>query len=133
MKKIKKILIIFIVVLAVISIAAYIDYFITKTNNTYPKIAIKKKIDDNTTVYTALLYKVWYCDSNKTYTVGSYSDKAAICPKNYSYTDGYYTNESGIKISKKDLQMLTNDGVYSSEMIENMNSDKQVEEALHVA
>ncbi len=133
MKRLKKIIIITIVILVVIFVATYIDYFITKTNNTYPKISIKQKLSDNEFVYKAILYKVWYCDSNKTYTIGNYSDKDAICPKNYTYVDDFYTNESGIKISKRDLQLLTNDGVYSSEMVENMNTEKQVSEAVHVS
>ena len=105
----------------------FFDYFYTKTNNVAPKISLKEEMDENTTVYKAIFYKVWYCKSNKSYYIGSYSDKDAICPKNYSYDNGYYTNELGVKISKRDLQLLTNDGVYTDEMIENMNSNGCVE------
>ena len=133
MNRFKKIILIVVGVLVLTVFLAYIDYFNTKANNTTPKMSIKEEIDENTTVYKALLYKVWYCKTNKTYTIGSYSDKDAVCPKNYSYDNGYYTNEQGIKISKRDLQLLTNDGVYTSEMIENMNTNAQVEAAIHVA
>lgn len=133
MKKLKKIIIFLIVIIVLVSACSYIDYYIAKMNNTSPKIAIKDEIDENTTVYKCVLYKVWYCKTNDTYTFGSYSDKDAICPKDYKYESGYYTNDLGIKISKRDLQLLTNDGVYTNDMIENMNSESQVRSAVHVA
>ena len=129
----KKIIITIIVVLLIMSALVYFDYFNVKTNNTSPKISLKEKISDSQTLYKAFFYRVWYCDTNKTYTIGSYSDADAICPINYSYVEGYYTNSEGIKISKRDLQLLTNDGIYTSEMVEAMNSNKQVEDAVHVA
>lgn len=133
MKRYKKIILIIVGILVLISVFAYIDFFNTKANNTSPKMSIKEEIDENTIVYKALFYKVWYCKSNKVYTIGDYSDRDVICPRDYSYDNGYYTNEQGIKISKRDLQLLTNDGVYTSEMIENMNSNSQIEDAIHVA
>lgn len=133
MKKVKKVLIILIIVIAVLACLIYLDYFIAKTRGSSPKISLKEQLSDNGYVYKAVLYKVWYCETNKTYTFGDYSDKDAICPKNYSYVDGFYTNEQGVKISKKDLQLLTNDGIYTSDMIENMTSDKQVITAVSVA
>ena len=133
MKKFKKFLIFIVIFVAIIAIATYIDYYIAKINNTSPKIAVKRTLSEDVTEYNAIIYKVWYCKTNKTYTIGSYQDKRAICPKDYKYVDNYYVNESGIKISKHDLQLLANDGVYSTEMIENLNTEKQVEEAVHVA
>ena len=133
MKRIKKLLIFLLVVIVLLGATAYIDFYIAKLNNTNPKIAIKEDLDESTIVYKGVLYKVWYCKTNKVYTFGSYSDKDAICPKDYKYEDGYYTNALGIKISKRDLQLLTNDGVYTSEMVENMNSESQVKSAVHVA
>ncbi|UKI58752.1 MAG: hypothetical protein L6V81_05170 [Clostridium sp.] len=48
----------------------------------FPKIAIKEELNDETTVYKAILYKVWYCKKIiKTLSIGNYSDKDAICPK----------------------------------------------------
>lgn len=129
----KKFLIIVIVILVIIASLVYIDYFNVKTNNTSPKISLKEKINDNQIIYKAVFYKVWYCKTNKTYTIGSYSDIDAVCPIDYAYVDDYYTNAEGIKISKRDLQLLTNDGIYTREMVEAMNSEKQVEEAVHVA
>ena len=111
----------------------YFDYFNVKTNNTSPKISLKEEINENQILYKAVFYKVWYCKTNKTYTISPYSVADEVCPINYVYNDGYYTNAEGIKISKRDLQLLTNDGVYTSEMIETFNSNKQVEDAVHVA
>ena len=133
MKKLRKILIIIIVLLVVIAAADYIDYFIAKSRNTYPKISIKKELSDESIVYNAILYKVWYCKTNDTYTIGSYNDKDAICPHNYEYVDGYYTNSLGIKISKKDLQMISSYDIYTTEMIDNMSSEAQINSAVHVA
>lgn len=131
--KINKVLIIIFSIVVLLSLLIYLDYFIAKTNGSSPKISIKKRLDENSYVYKAVLYKVWYCETNKTYTFGDYKDKDAICPKNYSYVDGYYTNDAGVKISKRDLQLLTNDGIYTSDMVENMTSNKQVEESVSVA
>ena len=134
MKKIKIILFIILVFIVIVGSLAYFDYVNAKASNTSPKLSIKSELDEDSVVYKAILYKVWYCKNNKTYTIGSYSDKDAICPKNYVYDeDGYYTNALNVKISKRDLQLLTITGIYTSEMIENMNSEKQVESAVHVA
>ena len=103
MKSLKKIFIIIIVLLVVFSGCVYIDYFLVKTKNTFPKIAIKEELNDETTIYKGILYKVWYCKNNKTMSIGSYSDRDAICPKKYTYTDDYYKNSMGINISKHDL------------------------------
>lgn len=121
------------VILVLVAASTYIDFFVTKSKNTYPKIAIKKKLSNEVTVYNAILYKVWYCKTNDTFTIGSYDDKDAICPHNFKYEEGYYTNALGIKIAKKDLQMINSNDIYTVEMIENMNSDAQVQSALHVA
>ncbi len=133
MKKVLKIILILVVIFIILAAGSYIDYYVAKTKNTNPKMAIKKEINSDLIVYNGMFYKMWYCKVNKVYTIGSYGDKDAICNKNYEYTDGYYTNASGIKISKKDLQLLTNTGIYTGEMIENMSSDTQVENAIHVA
>ena len=132
MKKLVRILIILFILIAVFGAAAYIDYFMIKGKNTYPKLAIKKKLNEDVTVYTALLYKVWYCKTNDTYTIGGYDDKDAICPHDYEYVDGYYTNSIGIKISKKDIEMLSTNDIYTTEMIDNLSSEESVKSALHV-
>ena len=131
--KLKKILIIAFIIILIICAGTYIDYFIAKTNNVAPKIVIKEELNENITVYKGIMYKVWYCKTNQTHIFGSYSDKDAICPKDYKYVDGYYTNVFGIKISKRNIELLTNDGIYTSEMIENMNSESQVENAVYVS
>ena len=133
MKKVVKIILILIGIFVILGAGCYIDYYIAKTKNTNPKIALKKELNSDLIVYNGMFYRMWYCKVNKTYTVGSYSDKDAICNKNYEYKDGYYTNNAGIKISKRDLQLLTNTGIYTSEMVENINSDTQLENAIHVA
>ena len=127
----KRFLVIFVVVLVVFVSLIYVDFFNTKTNNTYPKLALKSETDD-AVVYTAILYRVWYCKATKMYMIGSYSE-GSICPRNYKYVDDFYINDNGVSISKKDLQLLTNDGVYTSEMIENMTSSKEVEDAVYVS
>ena len=133
MKKFVRLLIFLAVLIAILGAAAYIDYFITKSKGTYPKIAISKKLSDEAVVYNAVFYRVWYCKTNNEYTIGSYADKDAICPHNYEYEDGYYTNALGIKISKKDLQLISSYDIYTTEMIDNMSSDAQVQSAVHVA
>ena len=127
----KKILIIVIIVLVILASLIYVDYFNAKTNNTFPHLALKSENDD-AVIYTAILYRVWYCKVNKMYVIGSYSEEN-VCPKNYAYVNDVYTNNLGVDISKKDLQLLTKDGVYTSEMIENMTNSKQVEDAVYVA
>ena len=133
MKSLKKIFIIIIVLLVVFSGVVYIDYFLVKTKNTFPKISIKEELDDETTVYKAVLYKVWYCKNNKAISIGSYSDRDAICPKKYTYDNGYYKNNMGINISKRDLELLISAGVYTSEMIEDINSESDLKDKVYVA
>ena len=127
----KKIFIIFFITIIVVFSLVYVDYFNTKANNTYPKLSLKSE-DDDSIIYNAIFYRVLFCKSNKKYLVGSYSE-SNICPKNYEYDNDIYTNSLGVKLNKRDLQLLTGEGVYTSEMIENMSSDKQVESAIHVA
>ena len=127
----KKTFIIIVLLLIVFASLVYVDYFNTKTNKTFPKLALKSENDD-AVIYTAILYRVWYCKVNKMYMIGSYSEKD-VCPKNYEYVNEVYTNSQGVNITKRDLQLLTKDGVYTSEMIENLANDKQVEDAVYVA
>lgn len=127
----RKFIIIVIIILIVFSSLIYVDYFNAKENNTYPRLALKSENND-AIIYTAIMYKVWYCKTNKMYMVGSYGEDD-ICPKNYEYVNNVYKNTNGVSFSKRDLQLLTNDGVYTSEMIENMTDDKQVKDAIYVA
>lgn len=131
MKKFIKILIILFIIVLVIASIIYIDYFSSKTNNTSPKISIKEE-NENSILYKAFFYKVYYCKTNKKYVFADY-DEEVVCPNKYVYKNDYYTNSEGIKISKRDLQLLTNDGIYTSEMIESLKSDKQVKSATNVA
>ncbi len=131
MKKIKKVLFIFFIILLIFAGAVYIDYFIASRNNTHPKIAIKKEIDDDLFVYNGVFYRMWYCKANDTYTIGDYEDSDAVCAIAYEYDKGFYTNGAGIKISKHDLEMIRE--VYDSEVIETLNSDNVVENAVYVA
>ena len=127
----RKFIIIFIIVAVILTSLVYVDYFNAKANNTYPKLSLKSE-DDDAYIYSAIFYRVYYCKVNKKYMIGSYSEKN-ICPKNYEYVNDTYTNSQGIVISKRDLQLLTSEGIYTSEMVENMNSEKQVKDAVHVA
>lgn len=132
MKLIKKIFIIVFTLLVILSALAYIDYFLVKTNNKVPKFSLKKDEKDFI-VYSAPFYKVWYCKDSKAVILGGYDDPDAICSKSYEYVDGYYTNSSGIKIKKEDLELVTKNGIYTSEMVEAMKSDEEVEDAVYVA
>ena len=129
-KLIKFLIIIFIAIIVIFSII-YIDYFNAKKNNTNPKISFKVE-SENSILYKAAFYKVYYCKTNKKYIIADY-DEEVVCPNNYEYQNEIYTNVEGIKISKNKLQMLTNEGVYTSEMIEGFKTDKEVETAYNVA
>ena len=131
MKKIKKVLFILFIILLIIAGSVYIDFFIASKNNTHPKISIKKDLGDGLTVYNAVFYRMWYCKENKTYTLGDYDDPDAICKIVYDYDKGYYTNGADLKISKHDLEMIRD--VYDSEVIETMNSDTAINNAVYVA
>lgn len=132
MKLIKKIFIIVFILLLILSAAFYIDYFLVKTNNKVPKFSLKKDEKDFI-VYSAPFYKVWYCKDSKNVIIGGYDDPDAICQKEYEFVNGYYTNSSGIKISMKDLELITKNGIYTSEMVEAMKSKKDVQNAVYVA
>ena len=131
MKKIRKVIFILIIILLIFAGAVYIDYFIASRNNTHPKIALKKKIDGGLFVYNGVFYRMWYCKATNTYTIGDYKDSDAVCVIVYDYDKGFYSNGAGIKISKHDLEMIKD--VYDSEVIETMNSDNVVENAVYVA
>lgn len=130
MKKIKKVVVVLIAVLILLSAVIYIDYFVVVKRTSYPKISIKKEIDENLSVYNAILYRVWYCKLNNTYTIGNYSDKDAICTNALKYDkDGNYTNANDVKISAENMKLIS--AFYSYETIGNMSS-QDVEDALYV-
>lgn len=131
MRKIIKCLLFIMIIIIVFSSIIYIDYFSSKTNSTNPKIAIKEE-NENYIVYKAAFYEVYYCKTNKKYIFADYNEEV-VCPNNYKYVDGYYTNGEDFKISKRDLQLLTNDGVYTSEMIENIKSENEIKKDINVA
>ncbi len=131
MKKLKIIFLILISTLVLFSAAAYIDYFVVVKRTTYPKIALKEKISEDLLVYNSVFYKVWYCKINDTYTIGSYSDKDAICSNALKYDkEGNYTNAMNVKIANENMKLISN--FYSYEAIGNMNSE-DVENAIYVA
>ena len=131
MKKLKIIIIILISTLVLFSAAAYIDYFVVVKRTTYPKIALKEKINDDLLVYNSVFYKVWYCKLNDTYTIGSYNDKDAICSNALKYDkEGNYTNAMNVKIANENMKLISN--FYSYETIGNM-SIEDVENAIYVA
>ena len=131
MKKIVKCLIfVFILILLIFSIV-YLDYYSARANGNNPKISIKEE-NDNYILYKAAFYKVYYCKTNKKYIFADYKENV-VCPRNYNYNNGYYTNSEEINISKKDLQLLLSDGVYTSEMIEHLKTESEVKNAVYVA
>lgn len=107
-KIVKWLIVIFIAALIIFGIV-YIDYYSAKANGTNPKISIKEE-SENSILYKAAFYKVYYCRTNKKYIFADYNEEV-VCPNNYVYNNGYYTNGEDINISKKDLQLLTNDGI----------------------
>ncbi len=131
MKKIGKILFVIFIFLLVIAGGVYIDFFIAKSQNTYPKISIKKRIDDSLSVYNAPFYRVWYCKDNDTYTIGDYSDSDAVCSITYVYDGGYYTNGAELKIPKKSLEMIKKN--YDPEVIELFNNESSINDAVYVS
>ena len=132
MKLIKKIFIITIVLLLILSCLSYIDYFLVKTKNVVPKISLKEDKKEFI-VYKAPFYKVWYCKDSKTTVIGGYDDPDAVCPKNYTYSNGYYTNSLGVKISQRNLELITKNGIDTSAMVEAMKDNKAVNDAVYVA
>lgn len=131
MKKIKLILIILFIILLVLSAIVYIDYFIVKEKSVPPKISLVEE-EKEFYVYKAPFYKVWKCKSDDSIIIGDYNDPDAICKTNYEFVNNYYTNKNGLKISKKDLYMITLTGVYTHDMIEKMVTQKDIDDALYV-
>ena len=131
MKKIRLVLIIVFIMLLILSALVYIDYFIVKEKNTTPKISLVEE-DKEFYVYKALFYKVWKCKSDDSIIIGDYKDPDAICKTNYEFNNGFYTNKNGLKISKKDLYMLTLTGIYTHDMVEKMVTNEEVDSALYV-
>lgn len=132
MKLIKKIFIVIIVLLLILSGLSYIDYFLVKTKNVVPKISLKEDKDEFV-VYKAPFYKVWYCKDSENIIIGGYDDPDAVCPKKYTYQNGYYTNSLGVNISQRDLELITKNGIYTSEMVEAMKDTKSVNNAVYIA
>lgn len=131
MKKFKRIMLILLLVVVLFSAAAYIDYFIVVKKTTHPKIALKKKINDDLEVYNSIFYRVWYCKLNNTYTIGSYKDKDAICNNTLKYDkEGNYTNALNVTIACDNMKLLNE--FYSYDAISNMSSTN-VEDAIYVA
>lgn len=120
MKKITKIMFIIFIILLSFGLATYIDYYIVKTKNTTPKIAIKKDVNDNLVVYNAFMYRIWFCKSSGKYTLGDYKDSDAVCFSKDSYDkDGNYISEVNVLISKENLELLSE--YYNSEEINKMS------------
>lgn len=128
----RKLLSLIIIVLIVFSGVVYIDYFLVKTQNKVPKISIKEKVaDKNMVIYKAIFYKVWYCENDKKFVIGSYDDPDATCSSNIAFDDGYYINESGAKISKRDYTIMRTNDIYSDEDIKLMSSS-DINDAIYV-
>lgn len=134
MKFIKKIVIFLVVVLVVFSLVAYIDYFLVKMYNKAPTLSIKSENKEKGfTLYKAMFYKVWICDSDSSITIGSYSDADAVCTISYEFKDGYYVNASNYKITQRDMKIITTDNIYTREMIDVIASDNDIFDAVYVA
>ncbi len=134
MKVVRKIFIILIILVIVIGGLSYLDYFLVKTNNELPRLSIKKEDKEkNIVTYNALFYKVWYCKNSGTITIGDYSDPSPVCENDYNFVDDYYTNASSLKISKKNLLLMTDKNIYTKEMIDIMSTEDDVKTAVYVS
>jgi len=134
MKVVKKIIAFLIVLIVVIFAVTYIDYFMAKTNNTYPKLALKSENKEKEMItYKGFFYKMWNCTSEDTMLVGDYFDEDPVCPISYVFENGYYTNGAGFKISKRDIYLMISYNIYTNEMIDVMVSTEEVNNATYVA
>lgn len=130
----KKLFVAIIILLLIFCGVCYIDYFLVKTKGSFPKIAIKKvDKDKHVTIYNAVLYKVWYCEDENKILIGGYGDPDNQCSNPLIYKDGYYINESNVKISKQDYDILISEGIYTNDMINIMLNNKEVNDAVYVA
>lgn len=133
MKVVKKMFLLLITLVIVVVIFSYLDYFLVKTKNTFPKVSIKvNDKDKNMVTYNAIFYKVWYCTKDKTTRIGDYGDPEPSCSDSYSFVDGYFTNSFGTKISQKDLLIMIDKNIYTRDMIDIMN-ETDVKNAIYVA
>ena len=134
MKLVKKIIIIFLILLVLFGGVTYIDYFLVKTKNNMPKIAIKEEDKvKQVVVYKAPFYKVWHCTSDDSIVIGDYKDSEALCPRVVEYIDGFFTNSAGLKISQRDYELMSYNNTYTFDMISSMTSKSDVDNAVYVA
>ena len=82
--------------------------------------------------YTSFFYNVYKCYSGYT-TVQPLNKDEPYCPRVIKYDkDGYYSNINGLKISKKEYQMILNTSNTMNE-IEAWTTKSQIEDSLIVA
>lgn len=134
MSNIKKIITILLVVLILLAGATYIDYFLVKTKNDLPRIALKHNDDTKQVViYKAPFYKVWHCLADDSVILGDYTDNDPLCPRTVEYVNGYFTNSAGINISQRDYELMSYNNIYTFDAISNMSSNSDIENAVYVA
>lgn len=133
MTVVKRIFALIIIALLILTILTIIDYYCVKNNDIFPRVALKHEYNDkDMTIYKALFYKLYYCDSNNSKILVSYSDDEPTCPSKYKFENDYYTNSVSLKISKHDIGIMTYNNIYTKEMIDVMNSNEEVSNALYV-
>lgn len=133
MKVVKKIFALIIITLVILIVLTVIDYYCVKNNDIFPRVAVKHEYKDkDMTIYNALFYKLYYCTSNNSKILVSYSDDEPTCPSKYKFENDYYTNSVSLKISKHDINIMTYNNIYTKEMIDIMSSNEEVNNALYV-
>lgn len=116
-----------------IATASVIEYYFAKSTYRIPVLVIKSdSVAKQYTKYTGLFYKVYKCYSDYVVVTGA-KEEEPYCSRVIRYSmDGYYTNYNGIKIEKKDFQLIFDKSVTFSE-IDKFKTYKEVENAILVA
>lgn len=127
-----------IIILLIIAICAYgmcyIDYFIFKKQDVFPRLAIKSyNKENNQIVYKSLFYKLYYCKEDKTKTIIGYGEKAPSCNKKIIIKEGYYYNPAGLVISEDVLYLLMHKNIYTLDMINNISNEVDLANAKYVS
>lgn len=113
--------------------ASTIEYYFAKSTYRIPVLALKSEsVSKQYTIYRGVFYKVYKCYSDLI-VVKSLKDEPPYCLRIVRYTDdGYYINYNGLKISKKDLQLIFDKSITFKE-IDNLTTKDQVKDYVYIA
>ena len=109
-----------------------VEYYYAKDSSKMPILAIKKEDRAKQfTKYSSVFYNVYKCYSGTIFAV-SKTYPEPICERIAVYDGGYYLNRNGLKIDKKDYQMIYDASNTSSE-IENFTTEEEVKNAVKIS